>query len=135
MPRRLITSIVLIAFAAAGCGSSGTTTEPRLQTVDAERFAQVIEAGGADLVIVDLRTPEEFAEVHIPGAINIDYYDAAFESELDALAKETSYAVYCRSGNRSADTMAMMRALAFTDVTELAGGIITWYEAGFPLDF
>lgn len=132
MHRRIPALALIAALVLTACG--GTAVEPRLETVDAATFAGAID-GGNGLVIVDLRTPVEFAAGHIPGAINLDYYETSFRTRLDALDKDAPYAVYCRSGNRSTDTLQIMTDLGFTDVRELGGGIITWVEAGLPLGY
>ena len=54
-----------------------------------------------DVVILDVRTPEEFAKEHIENAINLDYYSQTFRDELNNLDKDKTYLIYCRSGNRS----------------------------------
>jgi len=67
-------------------------------------------------VILDVRTPEEFADGHIDGAINIDYYADGFKQKLAALSHNKTYLVYCRSGNRSRTTLSMMKSLGFKAV-------------------
>jgi phage shock protein E len=78
-----------------------------------------------EVVLIDIRTPEEFAENGLEGAINIDYYSQDFIQKLAELDKDADYAIYCRSGNRSADAFKIMRDIGFKNVKELLGGIIT----------
>lgn len=85
------------------------------------------------MVVLDVRTPEEFADGHIEGAINIDFYAADFESMLAELDREAEYVMYCRSGNRSAQTATIMRRLDFAQVDEIEGGILSWVAAGLPV--
>ena len=73
-------------------------------------------------MVIDVRTPEEFAEGHLEGALNISLQDAAFDQRIDALDPDGTYVVYCRTGNRSAQAAARMADAGFTDVTD-AGGI------------
>lgn len=73
-----------------------------------------------DTVVVDVRTPAEFAEGHLKGAVNLDIQDPAFTQEVAALDADVPYAVYCRSGNRSAAAAATMTD-AGLDVTDLGG--------------
>lgn len=72
-------------------------------------------------VIIDVRTPAEFAEGHLEGAINIDVSAAGFADQVAALDQKVPYVVYCRSGNRSASAVATMRSLGFTEVTDAGG--------------
>lgn len=113
------------------------TTVPTPETgfgssrVDAATFA-TLEAAG--YTIIDIRTPEEIAAGKVtPDALELDYYAADFPSQLATLDRTNSYALYCRSGNRSGDTLARMRALGFTDVVDLSGGIVAWQASGRPL--
>ena len=71
--------------------------------------------------MIDVRTPEEFAEGHLDGAVNLDVQSGRFDAELAALDPEGEYFVYCRSGNRSAAAAATMAEAGFTDVTDLGG--------------
>jgi len=134
MTRRILAVTIAAAFVVTACGGTDTITEPLIETVDAVRFAEIIDEAPNDLVILDIRTPDEFNAGHIQGAINIDYYETSFRDNLDELDKGVTYAVYCRSGNRSDDTRGIMEELGFSNISELGGGIITWYESGYPLE-
>ena len=104
-------TVVLLAPFAAACGGSSTsseTTEP----------AGVVELTPAARLI-DVRTPAEFAEGYVKGAVNIDVSAADFEAQIASLDKTASYNVYCRSGNRSATAVEIMRNAGFTNVTDL----------------
>lgn len=78
-----------------------------------------------DAVMLDVRTPTEFAAGHLEKAINVDYEDASFESEIKKLDTTKTYFVYCRSGNRSGKSIAIMRADGFQHIFELKGGIVS----------
>lgn len=70
-------------------------------------------------IILDVRTPEEFAAGHLDGAVLVDIKDPSFDTKLAALDPSVSYVVYCRSGNRSAQAVERMKAAGFTDLTDL----------------
>jgi len=78
-------------------------------------------ATASTATIIDVRTPEEFADGHIPGALNLSLEDGSLESELGSLDPAASYLVYCRSGRRSAIAVELMASEGFTDVTDLGG--------------
>jgi rhodanese-related sulfurtransferase len=81
----------------------------------------------ADAVILDVRTPQEWNEGIIPGAINIDIYQGeAFMDALEALDKTKTYFVYCRSGARSGNACNVMSQLGFEKAFNLSGGIMGW---------
>lgn len=73
-------------------------------------------------MIIDVRTPAEFAGGHLDGAVNIDIQSPDFASRIDELARDGSYVVYCRSGNRSGMAMAQMLDMGFTEVSN-AGSV------------
>ena len=130
----------------AGCGQAPATdnvsaeASPEAVTVAARDFTNVDALGAMEaiqnienLVVLDVRTPEEFADGHIDGAININFYDDNFREQLEALDKSVPYLLHCRSGNRSNKALKIMRALGFQKVIHLDGGILAWNEAGLPL--
>jgi rhodanese-related sulfurtransferase len=80
--------------------------------------------------LVDVRTPAEFAAGHLPGAVNIDIYGADFEKRLAALDKNAPLYLYCRSGGRSGQALALARSLGFKKAVHLQGGILAWEAAG-----
>ena len=84
-------------------------------------------------IIIDARTPQEFANEYIENAVNIDYYSEEFQNELNELDKEKTYLIYCLSGNRSGRALAIMKELGFREVYNMLGGIIQWKAEGYPL--
>jgi rhodanese-related sulfurtransferase len=111
----------------AGCSSSNEATKK----VDPVEFSEVIAQPG--VIILDVRTPEEFNAGHIANAININMADSNFSSEVSKLDKNATVAVYCRSANRSAVATKEMAELGFTDMYDMQGGIIDWEAAGGPV--
>lgn len=87
----------------------------------------------SDTVIVDVRTPEEYAAGHLDGAVNINLQSGAFEQEISELPADGTYIVYCRSGNRSAQAAAIMDTLGFTDVTDLGAVENASSATGIPI--
>jgi rhodanese-related sulfurtransferase len=101
------TVLVLIA-AALAVALAGCSTQEDNTAVDA-----------AASIVLDVRTPEEFAAGHLVGAVNIDFTADDFEQRIAELDPNGSYLIYCRSGNRSAQALTRMQALGFTDLTDL----------------
>lgn len=86
-------------------------------------------------IILDVRTPDEFEEGFIPGAINIDIYKGqGFVYEVDALDKSKNFYVYCRSGGRSSQACSVLRQhLGIENAYNLVGGFSAWeHEVAFP---
>lgn len=98
--------------------------------VDPHKFEELISSG---YKIIDVRTPEEFNQARIEGALLMNIYDPGFRAEVDSLSKEEKYAIYCASGSRSASALSLFKKSGINNVCHLAGGIISWYRAGKPL--
>ena len=102
---------VVSALGLSACGSSDTGSSSDTSIVSLE----LVPAGN----VIDVRTAAEFAEGHVQGARNLDIQNGDFEAALADLDKSLSYNVYCRSGNRSATAVAMMRNAGFINVVDL----------------
>jgi len=76
-------------------------------------------------ILIDIRTPEEFQAGHIPGAINVDFYDPLFLQNMQRAANGRSIFMYCRSGSRSNSAYRQLRGLGL-EVTEMRGGILSY---------
>ena len=86
------------------------------------------------LVIVDVRTPEEFRQGHLPGAQNLDFFGASFENRIRALPGDRTILLYCRTGNRSASAYDMMEQAGVTNILHMREGLTGWQKAGLPLE-
>lgn len=127
LPPLLILVIVIIA--GAGCSASGQSKIDRLNpTAFQQRMEQAEQR-----IILDVRTTEEFVGGHLPEAVNYDIYDTAFGSKLLTLDKTKPVFVYCKAGSRSLDAAEQLKALGFTTVYDLRGGIMAWERDGLPL--
>jgi len=101
--------------------------------ITTEGRSEVIDEGDPDLVVLDVRTPEEFAEAHLADAILIDIYEPDFADRIAELDRSVPYVLYCRSGNRSEEARNLMAELGFEEVYDVAGGIVGWTEAGLSV--
>ena len=124
--KRVLAVLSISALFLTGCGNGGGS----VKTLNSSEFSGVIK--DKSVVIVDVRTPQEFASGHIQGATNIDWESGHFESDINALNKGTPYAVYCRSGNRSSQAVSLMVNDGFKTVYNLKRGILDWSLNGFP---
>jgi rhodanese-related sulfurtransferase len=104
-----------------------------ISTISVDEAAAIVDNPPDDLVVLDVRTPEEFAEGHLEGAVLVDFYAADFADQLAALDADVPYLVYCRSGNRSGQALGVMEQLGFTSVVDVDGGIVAWTGAGLPV--
>ncbi|MCX7784401.1 MAG: rhodanese-like domain-containing protein, partial [Meiothermus sp.] len=85
-----------------------------------------------NVLFVDVREPEEFAQVRIEGAELIPLSE--FAGRFSEIPKDKPVVLYCRSGNRSAQAAGWLSAKGYTHLLNLDGGIMAWYQAGLPLD-
>jgi rhodanese-related sulfurtransferase len=123
--KKLFAVVAASALFLTGCGSAGATN---LGAADFQAKAQ--EAG---VVTLDVRTSGEFIGGHLENAINIDVEAMNFDSEIAKLDKNTTYAVYCRSGRRSQIAVDRMKDAGFTKLFNLNAGVEDWISAGLPL--
>lgn len=93
-------------------------------TLPVAEFMQLY-ASTPNAVLIDVRTPSEFATGHIDQAINIDFESPSFASEIKKLDTTKTYFVYCRSGNRSGQAVSIMKSNGIKNIYELSGGIIS----------
>ena len=123
--RKLVLLLVAV-LALVSCSSSTTAT-----SLAPAEFADLAAQPG--VVTLDVRTPAEFAAGHLPNAVNVDVESPDFTARIGELDPQASYAVYCRSGNRSQVAMEQMGAAGFTTMQDLDGGIVAWQAQGLPV--
>ncbi len=136
-----LTTLATGLLLTAGCGSdpsdpvaaASDEAPAGIRLVSVDDGVAALTDPPADLVVLDVRTPEEFAQGHLEGAVMLDFYRTDFAAELDKLDKDVPYLLYCRSGNRSGQTATIMSQLGFSDVADVDGGVVAWGEAGHPL--
>ena len=112
-------------------GLTSACGQQSYENTDVKGFAQLME--NADVVLLDVRTEEEFKEGHIEGALNIDQGQEGFVDKVKAaLSTDKTIAIYCRSGRRSANAAEKLAAVGYKCIN-LKGGIIAWKEANMPV--
>jgi len=117
-----IVALLLIA----GC-ASGTAEGAGVRTVSASEAVKVLDSR----VVIDVRGPDEVAEGAIVGATVLDFNAGEFQAKIGDYDRNAAYLVYCRSGNRSGQAVAIMKELGFTDVID-AGAYVDLAAAGAP---
>ena len=110
-------------FMAGKLGGEDTMTYKKISMDEAK---QIFESGMEDsYIILDVRRTDEFAEGHIPSAINVENESIGSEAPAELPDKNQVIYVYCRSGNRSKQAAEKLAALGYTNIVEF-GGIIDW---------
>ena len=100
--------------------------------LDASTFQTKIETE-KKYILVDVRSPEEFASNHIKGAVNININSSEFEEKIKLIDKSNTILVYCKSGGRSSKAYNTMQNFGY-NVYELRGGLLKWQSAGYPIE-
>ena len=138
--RALITATFLSSFfiLMIGCGQSSTDSEVSstegafLKHISAQEFKTQMETQPG--ILLDVRTPGEFASGHLKNATLIDFNGDNFSAEISRQKdKDQVYYVYCGSGIRSARAAELMKSKGFTKIYDMKGGIAQWQRAGFEV--
>lgn len=115
-----------IAVSHAGSGPDRNVDPGEAQAMMREN------AGNRDFVVLDVRTPGEFARGHLEDAVLVDFRSPGFRETMKAQDRTKTYLVYCRTGNRSGQALKIMKELGFRNTYHLEGGIKRWVEDGLP---
>lgn len=115
--------ILMALLLLSGCAAQAQK-EQSYRQINMDEAIAMMEAE-SDYIILDVRTPEEFSEKHIPGAINIANETIGSEEIPELPDKDQLILVYCRSGNRSKQASEKLVALGYTNIVEF-GGINDW---------
>ena len=124
--KKLIAVLAASVLLLTACGSGAKVTN-----LNVEEFAAKI--ADPSVVVMDVRTSDEFLSGHLANAMNIDYNAGNFENDIQGLDKNKTYAVYCHSGRRSGLATEIMAKQGFTHVFNLNGGVTDWTAAGKQL--
>ncbi len=129
MKKVILLYLLLTATVYSSC--NGKQTQHDKTNLSALEFSEKIkELPTAE--IIDVRTPDEFSKGHLINAKNINWNGADFEKQVAMLDKSKPVMVYCLSGGRSASAAQKMRAIGFTKVYEMDGGIMKWRREKLP---
>lgn len=119
--KNFLFSLFLVVTVSA-CSQSQTSSG--YKSVDNKTFAEKMKE--SNVVILDVRTPEEYQSGHIPKATLINFYDQNFSLQLDSLDKSKTYLVYCAKGSRSSQASELMAKKGFHNVLSLKNGYNAW---------
>ncbi len=123
--RTLALTLVLLATLVTACGGSGSAVK-KPSSADAAGMV-------GTRVVIDVRTPAEYAAGHLAGAQNIDVEAGDFGTRIASLDKSAAYLLYCRSGRRSAIAADQMASAGFKDIVD-GGGMDALVAAGAPVE-
>ena len=124
--------LALLTLLAACTADVPAPEGSRYEHVDAKGAASAAAKEG--VVILDVRTPGEYAAGHLKNAVLIDYKSKDFRQRLAELDKSKTYLLHCRSGGRSTSAIPTFKELGFQHVIHLDGGMLAWEKAGLPVE-
>lgn len=129
--KKILTCLLAALGLTTACGQQRSGAAENFENVEVAAFAELI--ADSNVVILDVRKVDEFAEGHIKGAILIDQFQSDFVEQAQAkLPKDKTIAVYCRSGRRSANAAGKLADIGYKCVN-LKGGILAWKKADMPV--
>ncbi len=103
-----------------------------VKKLDPQNFDKKLKES-KEAVLIDVRTPNEYAQSHLANALSIDIYANDFKSRVSKLDKTKPVFVYCKAGSRSGSAVDIMEDLGFKEIYDLKGGIISWQQANKPI--
>lgn len=127
--KRIADLVLILLF----IGFNSVSCEPAKKSDSSLLTPQELNSKKEKVIIIDVRTPEEFASGHIEDAVNINIFDENFKKELEAIDKDKAVSVYCKVGGRSAKAAAIMKEIGFNEVYDLQGGIKNWEKEGLEI--
>jgi rhodanese-related sulfurtransferase len=129
----LMTGLLAVVLAACTAPADDSKRGAGPKSITAEELAEQIQLSQAPLIL-DVRSEEEYAEGHIPGALTIPHDQLGDRlSEIDA-AKTDEIVVYCRSGYRAGIAEKILIEAGYSDVRDLAGHMNAWKSGGYPIE-
>ena len=126
MRLRIVLVVTVLLFAVA------VQAQQTVTNATAQEIYELVHEQGGQVTFIDVRTPEEYDEGHIKGAVLLPVIDSDFPQKVGELPKDKTYVVYCRTGNRSQYAKKIMVAAGLS-VIHMDGGIVAWKRAGYPV--
>jgi thioredoxin len=124
--------IIFVLALFTGIGLYSCTGQTGVKSIDPKTFSAGIAKSGSQLV--DVRTPAEYGDKHLKGAMNADINSTVFEHQLKTLDRNKPLYLYCLSGGRSGRAASWAAENGFKEVYNLEGGILAWNNAGLPTE-
>lgn len=137
--RKLFLLLILVVLAACGGARGGETTVPTAETIDITALTPSVDVHtvyallkSPDILLLDVREPDEYTAGHIPGITLIPMGE--IPGRLSELPTDKPIIVTCRTGNRSGQVVEFLRGQGFTNVHNMDGGIVAWIEVGYETE-
>ena len=120
-----LTLLVLVTFLGISCNTISQSKSDSISVISPTEFKEK----SVHHTIIDVRTPQEFNEGHIDGAVNINFFDKTFLDQMAKYGKKEPLFIYCKSGNRSGQAAKKIADLGYKQIYDLEGGILNWVKS------
>ncbi|MGI8600539.1 MAG: rhodanese-like domain-containing protein [Chitinophagaceae bacterium] len=124
MKLQLVFSFLMFIFFSPVLPAAHAQENKDTHLITEKKFKRLMKKEG--IVVIDVRTLDEFSAGHIPGALHVDVQKEDFSNYIQALDPSKKYLLYCKSGKRSAKAKAILKDNEFKEVRHLKGGIQAW---------
>lgn len=126
-----VTFLLILSISLLSCAQNTKKETETVKQASEDKVVSLISpvelnAKMGDIQLIDIRTPQEFAEGHLKNASNINFYDNNFAAEMAKLDKTKDVYIYCRSGGRSGKASKQLEKMGFSKVYDLKGGYKNW---------
>ena len=118
-----------VFFLFFSCNKNNNQNSEGNTTISVAEFAKKIKED-KNVVILDVRTPQEYTQEHLPNAILENMQEDSFEATIAEMDKNKTYLLYCKIGSRSSKALETMKTAGFKQVFHLDGGMVDWKKAG-----
>lgn len=135
--------LLLLPFSSCSTDSNAQKNKPATETssdaatdgvIEVAEFAEKIKQS-PEAQLIDVRTAEEFAAGHLPGARNWDYLDGTLTEQIKTLDQSKPVFVYCKSGGRSGKSYQQLKKAGFVSVYDLKGGYTKWNSSKMDIEY
>jgi phage shock protein E len=124
MHSRVNTTLAMCICACIAIANAGAQRDISVKSADS------LIRNTKNILILDVRTPEEYRLGHIPDAISFDYYDSKFIDSISSLPHDAVILVYSRSGKRSSEALDILGNLRYSRIHNMLGGFLAWKKEG-----
>lgn len=111
-----------------GCSSP---SQQGIVKIDSKKLSELKESG---VLVVDIRTPDEFNQGHIPGVIHLDFFDSDFINKMKEQDISKPLILHCASGGRSGKAALMLQKAGFSLIYDYSGGFSDWKSKGLKIE-
>ncbi|MEP6670042.1 MAG: rhodanese-like domain-containing protein [Chthoniobacter sp.] len=125
-----LTAPLLAADPVPAAATAAVSAPKNISVDDADKLLK----SDPKVVVLDVRTPDEFKTGHIPGAKNLDFFGDDFAKQIATLDKSKTYVVHCAAGGRSAQACKVIEKEQLPSVYHLNEGFKAWEKAGKPVE-